>query len=157
MIMADLKQLVAQLIEAGLSEKPHVFLVDFSISIDKKILIILDGDREVNLQDCIDISRAVEHNLDREELDFELEVASAGVGSPLKLVRQYRKNIGRQLIVKTGDEQINGVLVAVDEEKISLQWTERQPKKIGKGKENVIINKEIFYPDIVEAIVTITF
>ena len=52
---------------------------------------MLDGDFGVNLQDCIDVSRSVENGLDREEQDFSLEVASAGVSSPLKLVRQFKK------------------------------------------------------------------
>jgi len=155
--MTDFKHQVAQLIESGLAEKQEVFLVDFSVTEDKKILIVLDGDKEVTLQDCIDISRAVEHNLDREEIDFELEVASAGVGTPLKLARQYKKNIGRQLIVRTAEETFNGLLFTANENSISLEWTERQPKKIGKGKETIKINKEISYNEIVEAIVTITF
>lgn len=156
-IMTDFKQQIIQLIEVGLSEKTHVFLVDLSISNDKKILITLDGDREVTLQDCIDISRAVEHSLDRDTIDFELEVASAGVGSPLKLARQFKKNMGRNLKVKAEDKEFNGVLKSVNEEHFILEWTERLPKKIGKGKENVTLNKEFFYNNIAEAIVTITF
>ena len=155
--MTDFKQKVGQLIENGLIEKEHVFLVDFVVSKDNKIMITLDGDYEVSVQDCIDISRAVEHHLDREEVDFELEVASAGVGTPLKLSRQYKKNVGRHLIVKAFDKQFNGVLKDADNDKIYLEWTERVPKKIGKGKENIIVTKEITYNHIVEAIVTITF
>jgi ribosome maturation factor RimP len=155
--MTDFKHQVAQLIEDGLAEKQGVFLVDFFVTQDRKILITLDGDKEVTLQDCIDISRAVEHNLDREEIDFELEVASSGVGTPLKLARQYKKNIGRQLIVKTAEGTLNGLLSDANENNITLEWTERQPKKIGKGKETVKITKEISYNEIVEAIVTITF
>ena len=155
--MTDFKQLVGQLIENGLAEKQHVFVVEFTVSTDRKILITLDGDVEITLQDCIDISRAVEHNLDRDEYDFELEVASAGVGTPLKLSRQYIKNIGRRLIVKSTNEQFEGTLVNADDQKIVLEWSERLPKKVGKGKENMQIAKEITYNDIVEAIVTITF
>jgi len=155
--MIDFKHQVVSLIESGLSEKPDVFLVDLNISATKKIIVTLDGDKGVTLQDCIDISRAVEHNLDREEIDFELEVASSGVGSPLKLARQYKKNIGRQLQVKSANEIFNGLLVEADEKQITLEWTTRMPKKVGKGKETVQIKKDILYNDIVEAIVTITF
>ena len=155
--MVDFKKKVHELLEAGLLDKPSLFLVDCQISNTNKILITLDGDQGVNLQDCIDISRAVEHKLDREEVDFELEVASAGVSSPLKLKRQYTKNIGRTLLVKTNDKEFEALLEATDEEAITLAWTERLPKKIGKGKENVPMSARLKYEDIKEAIVTITF
>ena len=71
------KEKVMQLLEAGLADKPELFLIDVSISDSYKISVILDGDQGVTLQDCMDISRAVEHNLDREEHDFSLDVASA--------------------------------------------------------------------------------
>jgi ribosome maturation factor RimP len=86
------KEKVHQLLEVGLQEKPVVFLIDLTITEAFKIIVTLDGDQGVLLQDCIDISRAIEQNLDREEQDFSLEVASVGVGSPLKLMRQYIKN-----------------------------------------------------------------
>ncbi len=151
------KDKVYQLLENGLLEKPSMFLVDVSISDSYKILITLDGDNGVTLQDCIDISRAVEHNLDREEQDFSLEVASAGVSTPLKLVRQFKKNIGRTLKVKTTTETIEAVLEQANEETITLSWTSREPKKIGKGKETVEHKREIPYTDIKEAIVIIIF
>ena len=88
------KEKVNLLLEQGLEEKPNVFLIDLTITDAFKIIVTLDGDNGVVLQDCIDVSRAIEHNLDREEQDFSLEVASVGVGSPLKLKRQYIKNIG---------------------------------------------------------------
>ena len=68
---------VLELLNVGLAAKPELFLIDFSISESQKIMVILDGDQGVTLQDCIDVSRAIEHNLDREEHDFSLEVASA--------------------------------------------------------------------------------
>jgi len=151
------KDKVYQLLENGLLEKPSLFLVDVSISDSYKILITLDGDNGVTLQDCIDISRAVEHNLDREEQDFSLEVASTGVSTPLKLVRQFKKNIGRTLKVKTTTETIEAVLEQANEETITLSWTSREPKKIGKGKETVEHKREIPYTDIKEAIVIIIF
>ena len=109
------------------------------------------------MQDCINISRAIENNLDREEIDFALEVASAGISLPLKLVRQYHKNIGRTLKIKTKSQTIEAKLLNVSEENISVEWNSREPKKIGKGKETVLHNENIKYTDILEAIVTITF
>ncbi|HEU4496491.1 MAG TPA: ribosome assembly cofactor RimP [Flavobacterium sp.] len=151
------KEKVSALLSAGLEEKPSVFLIDLTITDAFKIIITLDGDNGVTLQDCMDISRAIEHNLDREEQDFSLEVASAGVSAPLKLVRQYKKNIGRTLQVKTATGIITAALADANDEFIKLAWTAREPKKIGKGKETVEKTQEIPYSDIKEATVTITF
>ena len=151
------KEKVADLLEEGLLENPSLFLVDLSISEGYKITVTLDGDNGVTLQDCIDVSRIIENNLDREEQDFSLEVASAGVSTPLKLVRQYKKNIGRTLKVKTATETIEAKLEAASEESITLSWTAREPKKIGKGKETVEHQREIPYSEIKEAIVIIIF
>ena len=131
------KEQVLKLLNDVLSEKQEIFLIDLTISDSYKIIVTLDGDKGVNLQDCIDVSRIIENNLDREEHDFELEVASVGVGSPLKLKRQYIKNIGRTLKVKTEKETIEAELIDADEQKIVLSWAAREPKKIGKGKETV--------------------
>jgi ribosome maturation factor RimP len=151
------KEKIFQLLTEGLKEKPNVFLIDLTITDAFKIIVTLDGDSGVQLQDCIDISRAIEHNLDREEQDFSLEVASVGVGSPLKLVRQYINNVGRLLIVKLADETIEAKLVEANENFITLAWEAREPKKIGKGKETVQKRLEIPYSEIKEAIVTVTF
>ncbi|HRE76233.1 MAG TPA: ribosome assembly cofactor RimP [Flavobacterium sp.] len=151
------KDKVVALLNQGLSEKPSVFLIDLTITDAMKIIVTLDGDQGVTLQDCIDINRAIENNLDREEQDFSIEVASAGVSTPLKLVRQYKKNIGRTLKVKTATEVIDAVLANANDEFITLTWTAREPKKIGKGKETVEKKIELPYSEIKEAIVTITF
>lgn len=153
----NFREKVTDLINRALDEKPSIFLIDLQISDSNKISVILDGDNGVTLQDCMDVSRAVEHNLDREEQDFALEVASAGVGSPLKNVRQYRKNIGRTLKVRTVSSEHEGELTDADDSRIVLEWDAREPKKIGKGKETVRKTLEIPYQDIKEAIVTITF
>lgn len=151
------KEKVNALIEEALSERPSVFLIDLTITDAFKIIVSLDGDNGVALQDCIDISRAIESSLDREEQDFSLEVASVGVGSPLKMIRQYKKNIGRTLIVKTQTEIIEAELVEANDVFIILSWKAREPKKVGKGKETVQKELQLPYADIKEAIVTVTF
>ena len=151
------KDKVLELLEEGFKEKPSLFLVDLTITEAFKVIVTLDGDNGINLQDCIDVSRAIDNNLDREEQDYALEVASAGVSTPLKLVRQYKKNIGRILKVKTTTETIEALLEQVSDESIVLSWIAREPKKIGKGKESVEHKREISYSDIKEAIVTIIF
>jgi len=151
------KEKVRGLVDKALEERPSLFLIDLSISDSNKINIVLDGDNGVNLQDCIDVSRAVEHNLDREEQDFSLEVASAGATSPLKIQRQYKKNIGRTLKVKTQQQEIEAAITEANDDFIVLEWKAREPKQIGKGKETVQKRAEIPYGDIKEAVVVIKF
>lgn len=151
------KEKINSLLLEALSERPSLFLIDVVITDAFKVIVTIDGDNGVVLQDCIDVSRAVESNLDREEQDFSLEVASFGVGGPLKFVRQYKKNIGRTLIVKTEAEKIEAELVDANDDFVTLSWEAREPKKIGKGKETVQKTLEIPYTDIKEAVVTVTF
>ncbi len=151
------KDKVNGLVVEALLEKPTVFLIDLKITDSFKIIVNIDGDNGVALQDCIDISRAIENNLDREEQDFSLEVASVGVGSPLKMVRQFKKNVGRTLIVKLETETIEAELVEANDNFIILSWKAREAKKLGKGKETVQKRQEIPYTEIKEAIVTVTF
>lgn len=154
----EFKEKVRGLLEQGLEEHPSLFLIDFSIGSDDKISVIIDGDEGVTLQDCIDVSRSIEHNLDREERDFSLEVASAGVSTPLKLPRQYRKNIGRKLEVETHtQEKFTGEIVDATEEYVELYWKAREPKKIGKGKETVEKRTQLAYADIKKAVVQVVF
>lgn len=154
----NFKEKVSELLQNALAERPTLFLIDLKISDAGKIDVVIDGDQGVTLQDCMDISRAIEHNLDREAYDFALDVASAGVGTPLQNVRQYVKNVGRTLRVKTvGGQQVEAVLEKADESGIVLGWDAREPKKVGKGKETVHKTLEIPFSDIKEAIVTITF
>ena len=156
-VIMTFKEQVKQLLDDGLAEKPSVFLIDLEITAAFKIIVLLDGDNGVQLQDFMDISRAIEHNLDREIQDFSLEVASVGVGSPLKMTRQYIKNVGRLLIVNVGTETIEATLTAATDNDITLSWEAREPKKIGKGKETVQKLLTIPYSEIKEAIVTVTF
>ena len=151
------KEKVLELLNQGLALKSDIFLIDLSISDANKITILIDGDNGVVLQDCIDVSRSIDNNLDREEQDFSLEVASVGVGSVLKLHRQYQKNIGRTLIVKTAKETIEAELIEVAENFIILSWQAREAKKIGKGKETVVKTQQFLFEDIVQAVVTVNF
>lgn len=154
----NFNQKVKDLLSLALEQYPNIFLVDLKISNDKSINVILDGDKEVNIKDCINISRAIEFDLDRDEEDFSLEVASAGVGSPLKLPRQYRKNLGRKLEVISSDGlKFMGELTHVKEDAIELQWKQREPKPIGKGKVTVTKNKILTFDEISQTKVMIKF
>ncbi len=153
-----LKQKVQELITQAFEQYPELFLIDFTISSDNKILVTIDGDYGVTLQDCINVSRAIEHNLDREEEDFALEVASAGATTALKFIRQYNKNIGRKLkVVTLEQEKYEAILDSVAENSIVLKWKSREPKPVGKGKVTVEKEVEIPFEKIKEAIVVISF
>ncbi|RZJ53303.1 MAG: ribosome assembly cofactor RimP [Flavobacterium sp.] len=151
------KEKVKSLLDDALAERPSLFLIDWTLSDANKILVTLDGDNGVTLQDCIDVSRAIEHNLDREEHDFGLEVASGGATAPMKMPRQYKKNIGRIVKVRTATGEVQGTLTDANDEFIVLEWEAREPKKIGKGKETVQKREELAYGDIKEAVVVIIF
>ena len=149
---------VEGLLTLALEEYSNIFLVELKISDDKFIKVILDGEDELNVKDCINISRAIEGALDREEEDFSLEVASAGVGSPLKFPRQYQKNLGRKLEVISNDGlKFEGELTKVEENMIELQWKQREPKPIGKGKVTVTKNKTLTFDEISYSKVMIKF
>ena len=124
---------------------------------DNSIHVVIDGDHGVTVSDCIKISRAIEHNLDREEHDFSLEVASAGASAPLIMPRQYLKNVGRKLEVVTKEQKIEGNLTAVNENSIVLEWKSREPKPIGKGKVTVQKKEELNFSDIIKAKVVLKF
>ncbi len=148
---------VTALLEQALKENEALFLVDFSIAPDHTIRIILDGDEGVSLQDCMNVSRAIEHNLDREEEDFSLEVASAGATTPIVMPRQYKKNIGRTLTVTVSGHTFEGKLLEATEDTITLVWKSREPKTIGKGKMTVQKRQEISISEIEEAKVVLKF
>lgn len=153
-----MREKVAQLLKNALDENKSLFLIDLTISEDNQIRVILDGDKGVTVEDCMAVSREIEHNLDREEYDFSLEVMSSGVSEPLTLPRQYKKNIGRTLKVKTKqEEKIEGELIAANDESCTLSWSAREPKPIGKGKVTVQKEAVLPYTDIMEAKVMITF
>lgn len=152
-----MEQKVALLLEKAFEENPSLFLISLSVTGDNQIKVVIDGDNGVSVEDCMAVSRAIEHNLDREEADFSLEVLSAGVSEPLQLVRQYQKNVGRDLKVRTTEETFEGTLVEASKESIKLVWKTKEPKPTGKGKITVEKEALVPYKDIIEAKVMIKF
>ena len=125
----NLKERVKELIDKGLEQNTSLFLIDFSIGKDNLIKVIIDGDNGVSIEDCVALSRAIEHNLDREEEDFSLEVSSCGISAPLTQERQYIKNIGREVEVKTATASHTGLIQEVSEGKVTHEVTSRQTKR----------------------------
>jgi ribosome maturation factor RimP len=148
---------IRDLVNEALEQKDSLYLVDLTISSNNKIQIVVDGDQGVSLNECIRISRSVDNGLDREEEDFSLEVSTPDIAHPLKLKRQYIKNINRILKVTTSTEEFEGTLTAVNDANIVLNWKAREPKPIGKGKVTVEKTVTLEYKDIKEAKVKILF
>ena len=98
------------------------FLVNLKITPDNRIFVDIDGDNGITVDDCIELSRTIEGQLDRDAEDFELNVSSAGADQPLKLVRQYRKNVGRDLeVVMFDGKEAEGTLENADDNGIVLR------------------------------------
>ncbi len=141
----------------ALASNDELFLIDFTISNAGDIEVIVDGDNGVSLDECIRISRHIEHNLDREEVDFSLKVTTPDITKPIVHQRQYKKNIGRVLKIQTEKEKIEGKLIAMLNDNITLQWKAREPKPIGKGKHTVVKKEEVNISDIIKATVKIVY
>jgi len=152
------RDIVKELLDSALNEREDLFLIDFEILSDNTIRVVLDGDNGVLVEDCMFVSRAIEHNLDREEQDFSLEVTSSGATSPLMFPRQYNRHIGRNLEIKTNEgDKLEGQLAEANEEGIVLTWKAREQKPVGKGKVTVTKEAKIAFSDIKEAKVKIKF
>lgn len=151
----DIKQTVTDLAISCL-DTDSIFLVDVKVSpADKGLIrVLLDGDNGVTIEDCSKLSRKLGNILEEEDLiegSYTLEVSSAGVGQPLMMLRQYKKNVDRLLKVTTKEGQtIKGVLKEVTETGITLDTS----KKKNKGTEET---KSLIFDDINKAIVEISF
>lgn len=153
-----LEQKVESILTQVFIDYPELFLIELNVDSQQSIKITIDGDQGVRVADCVAISRAVEQQLDREAYDFSLEVSSAGAFSPLVLIRQYPKNIGRVLELTTQmDEKKEGVLEKVLPDAIEISWKERVAKEKGKGKTTVQKTEIIPFDHIKKSNVKIIF
>jgi len=154
------KKLITDLAEERMAERDNgLFIVELTISSRNVIRLELDKhEGGVTVEDCVSVSRNIEHNLDRESQDFELHVSSAGLDKPLRVHAQYVKNVGRgvEVQLKSG-EQIEGELTEVKEESIVVSWEEKREIEGKKKKETVEVQRELPFTDIVEARIVISF
>ena len=134
------------------------FLVDINIDEHNKILVEIDSDTGVSINDCVSVSRNIEHNLDREEEDFELTVTSCGLNKPFKILRQYQKNIGKEVEVSTNEgKQLQGTLLNVSPDSITIE-TQTKEKIEGKKKKQLITKQHhINFDDIKQTKLIIKF
>ncbi|WAC41748.1 ribosome assembly cofactor RimP [Pedobacter sp. SL55] len=152
----QLEKRVRELVEEKIADRPELFLVDVKMLPNNKLVIHVDGDQGISIQDCVAISRHVGFHLEEEnaiETAYNLEVSSPGVGEPLRLTRQFAKNIGRELALKlaNGDKK-EGKLLAANETSITI---EEQVKE--KGKKVQLVSSQIALNDITETKVLISF
>lgn len=109
------KNVVARIVDEWLDGKDY-FLVDVTVSPDDKIVVEIDHAEGVWIDDCVDLSRYIESKLDREEEDYELEVGSAGIGQPFKVLKQYLIHVGKEVeVMDKNGKKWTGVLSDADE------------------------------------------
>ena len=134
------------------------FIVDITVKSGNKITVLLDNDNGVSISDCVAMSRHIEFSLDRESEDFELNVMSPGLTEPLKIIRQYQKNIGKQVDVLTKEnKRIIGKLLSVNEESIVLEIKSKERIEEKKGKQTVINNINLTFNQIKQTKIVISF
>ncbi len=152
----QLENRVRELVEEKIADRPELFLVDIKMLPNNKLIIHVDGDEGISIQDCAAISRHVGFHLEEEsviETAYNLEVSSPGVGEPLKLDRQYVKNIGRSVsLTLTNADKKEGKLLAVGDSSITLEEEVKE-----KGKKVQLVTSEVALKDIVETKVLISF
>ncbi len=152
----DLSEL-KDLMNTVLIDHNDLFILEQNISAENDIKVVIDGDRPVNIEDCRKVNKALEKRLEEMQVDASVQVTSPGVDEPLKLKRQFRKNIGRKLEVMTKDLKLKANLEAVDEDSIVLNWKAREKKEKGKGKVTKEKRQAIAFEDIEKAVVMINF
>jgi ribosome maturation factor RimP len=134
------KDKVREIVEEWLADKEY-FLVDVSVSADNCISVEIDHAEGVWIEDCVLLSKHVEANLDRDVEDYELEVGSAGIGQPFKVLQQYINHIGKEVEVLAKDgKKYRGVLARAEESDFSV--TVQVKEKPEGAKRPVLVDKE---------------
>ena len=115
------KEKIQFLLEEVLSD--DMFIVDITVGTGNSILVSVDSNAGISVGECVQISRHIESSLDREVEDFSLEVSSPGLSLPFKVLRQYLKNIGREVevVTKSGEKQ-KGILKSANTEGFELEF-----------------------------------
>lgn len=150
-----IENLVSQLL-TDLEDMQDIFLVGVRVKPTNNIKVFLDADNGLSIDKCVKLNRAMYRIIEEKawypDGNFSLEVSSPGVDEPLKLIRQYKKNIGRSVSVKLNDETIEeGKLIAVSDNSIQIAYTS------GKNKKAVILQKEIAFEQIKQVTIIIAF
>ena len=151
------KERIQGLVDEFLHENEPVFLVSLKIGGGNQIEILIDSFQGIKVRDCVRLSRHVEGNLDREEEDFGLQVASAGLEEPFKVFQQYEKNVGRKVDVKLlGGQKIEGTMLSTEEGQGIVIETKRR-EKVGKKKQVIVEQHELDFQQIDQTKIIISF
>lgn len=142
------KNLVKTLVDEWLEGKDY-FLTDLTISSDDRIVVEIDHEEGVWIEDCVELSRYIESHLDREREDFELEVGSAGIGQPFKVLRQYEIHQGERVEVLTKEgKKMQGVLGGVTPEGFTLTIEEKVKEEGAKRPKLVSRDIPLKYEEV---------
>jgi ribosome maturation factor RimP len=138
------KDIVYQIVENFIANTDY-FLVDLKITQDNSISVEIDSFEGVTIDFCADLNKHIESEIDREIEDYELEVGSAGLTEPFKVLKQYEKNIGNDVetLTKSG-KKITGVLTEVNENNFVLE-IEKSERPEG-AKRKVIVSETLTFP-----------
>ncbi|TWV12615.1 ribosome assembly cofactor RimP [Bacteroidaceae bacterium HV4-6-C5C] len=140
------KELVCQIVDEWLEGKDY-FLVEVVVTPDGKIVVEIDHKDGVWIEDCVELSRYIESKLNREVEDFELEVGSAGIGQPFKVIQQYYNHLGEEVEVLTKEgKKFAGVLKAVEENRFTIS-IEKKVKPEGAKRPKLLEEDESFTYD----------
>lgn len=144
-----LKERVEQIIEDYIATVSDIFLVEVSVQPGNRIVVMIDSDARIDLDCCIALSRHIESKLDREEQDFELEVGSVGITSAIRMERQWRKHLGREveILLNTGVKE-KGIVQDVMPEGIVFAVVRRVLMEGKKRKQDVTEELRIAFVDI---------
>jgi ribosome maturation factor RimP len=135
-----------------------MFLVEVTVSQRNVINVFVDSYDGLTIEQCINISRHVEHSFDREEEDFELQVSSPGLSEKFKVKEQFYKYIGREIeVVTVSDVELEGVIQSATEEEIILETSARELVEGQKKKQLVVKQHHLKYDEIKSAKAVISF
>ena len=153
---ASTQQAMETFINTLLQQESDVFLVELKITTGNDIKVFLDADNGITIDKCIKINRRLYKQIEEAGLfpdgNFSLEVSSPGVDEPLKLLRQYKKNIGRKVEVTLTDEtKQEGKLAGVTDDEITIEQAD------GKGKKAITKTTNILFNNIKHTKVQVTF
>ncbi len=148
---------VKELAEEWLADKEY-FLVSASVDKDNRIVVEIDHKEGVWIEDCCELSKFIEAHLDREVEDYELEVGSAGIGQPLKVLQQYVNNVGNEVeILTTGGKKLTGTLQQADEKEFVVTVPEKQKIEGKKRPQIVDVEHRFAYDEVKWVKVVIDF
>jgi ribosome maturation factor RimP len=142
------KETVKRIVDEFLTQSVN-YLVNIDVKPDNVIVVEIDGDRAVSIDDCISLSKFIESKLDRDTEDYELEVGSAGIGQPFKILRQYLKNVGNEVevLTKSGVKH-TGILKSADAETFVLTMKKQVKPEGAKRKITVEEDLTFIYNEI---------